>query len=68
MYTTEDNTIFIGLEYYLGSTITSGLISAKLKALECNNHAWQVVISSLRLLETGRHLAMKFRLGFPYFN
>lgn len=33
MYTTEDNTLFIGLEYYLGFTITSGLISAKFKGL-----------------------------------
>ena len=33
MYSTEDNTIFIGLEYYLGSTIASGLISAKFKGL-----------------------------------
>ena len=33
MYTNEDNTIFIGLEYYLGSIITSGLVSAKLKGL-----------------------------------
>ena len=33
MYTTEDNTIFIGLEYYLGSTITSNLISVEFKSL-----------------------------------
>ena len=33
MYTAKDNTIFIGLEYYLGSTIASNLISVEFKSL-----------------------------------